>query len=343
MRDGLLVALLLAAACGRSETWDLKQPTLASDGACPSCSWRRIDVPTSDDLYDVAGWNPDGIVLATVRLNKATRPMQWLSSSVLRYEGGTWTTLLESNAPFRGPFWKLIATEAKNIHVVGEQRDATGTASTGGFIARYDGAWSTSYTSSTDRPFEIKVLATGEPVAAGCVTDGSDRCAEGLVLIKEGAAWTRRTTPDAADFFGIWGRSPTDIFAAGWEGAFASCGSASIQTIPNSASARFFFVLGAGTDIYVGGSAGLFRYGTSLTQVAGDVFYDLWAASSTEAYAVGCASPAGQCMAALVQRFDGQRWVAFPAPPGNAVGNIWGRSGRDLWATTNLGLYRYSP
>jgi streptogramin lyase len=56
----------------------------------------------------------------------------------------------------------------------------------------------------------------------------------------------------------------------------------------------------------------------------------VWAASSTDAWAVGDSG--------TLLHFDGTRWKSLPTGmPTSALGGVWGSSARDVWVTTGGG------
>jgi hypothetical protein len=164
---------------------------------------------------------------------------------------------------------------------------------------------------------------------------------QGVVLLRQDGVWNRLATLDAADFDGLWGKTPTDFFASGWPNTLSHYSSSAWQSTSTNSLGRFFFVWGTGDDVYVGGP-GLYRSnGGSLTPVVSGAvyFYDVWAAASDRAYAVGCTVKLGDCDVGLLYYFDGSSWSPISAPPGRGIGRIWGRSDSDLWVVSDGKLY----
>ena len=145
---------------------------------------------------------------------------------------------------------------------------------------------------------------TGTGLWAGSASDlfvvGSST--EGrFVLHHDGHDWARQPLPpEGGDALAVWGSSPTDVYAAGY------------QDIWHYSGTQWVTVSNEYRDHYAG----------------------LGGTSARNVFAVGCTDSSPSC-AGLITHYDGATWSRPPEPPINAmgsVGDVSAISPSDAWA-----------
>lgn len=121
------------------------------------------------------------------------------------------------------------------------------------------------------------------------------RAARGLEFQEEGNACAELS------LHSVFARSPRDVWAVGY-------------IYPSS--------LGPGLILHFDGE----RWERHPSG-APDGFFDVWAASDSDAWAVGASG--------LAYRFDGNEWSAFDAKTTQYLFSVWGTSAADVWAVGN--------
>ncbi len=286
----------------------------------------------------------------------------------------TWLVVLGALAALSGcgdddvvpPSWQLVhqslpgallsvwGTSATDVWAVGaDARDGTGP-----LVIHYDGAtWSR--------------VETGQPAGGlwwvfgfpdGPIYMGGDG---GVILRYQGGAFTRMTTPGTNTVFGIWGASPSDVWAVG--GAFDSAGFAWRLTgggdawtaepslpadVPPMAAIWKAFGTSA-SDVWLVGSSGVSLHwdGTALTRGSTGVGSSLFTvhANATRYAAVGGLSNG------IIVEYQAGAWhnvTPEPAPPAlagvclgpdesgvavGALGSVYTRSASG-WTEETLGF-----
>ncbi|UCG88037.1 MAG: Ig-like domain-containing protein, partial [Gemmatimonadota bacterium] len=104
--------------------------------------------------------------------------------------------------------------------------------------------------------------------------------------------WSAVTSGTFDALHGLWGASPTDVFAVG----------------------------GNGSILHYDGTA----WSADPSVTTSDVLFDVWGASSADVYAVGAAG--------TVLHFDGTSWSAMSSGTSESLHGVWGASGVDVYA-----------
>jgi hypothetical protein len=332
----------LAIAHDGAHAHDAAMPVdlgIPPDLALPALDWQQVPVPNDETVTDISGY-PSAVVISTQTWDQtyAYAPV-YLNGGVYSYDGQSWTTLLATgpSTPMPGGVECVYAISATDIYASLPYFTRTDGKSS---IIHYDGTqWTEFYSSTQDVYYRIRRLETGELAVAS-----QDKSQAGVVMIYDGSTWQRTATPHANDFEAVWGKSPTDLYAAGWPKSFFHWDGANWTDLSPGGPGRFFFAWGTGNDVYFGGPD-VYRYdGTQVTTVIDgpDYFYDVWQAASDRAYIVGCVGPA-DCSSGVLYSFDGAAWTPRTAPPGKAAERIWGRSDDDLWVANWGVLYHHGP
>jgi len=307
---------------------DLAAPPDLSTAPDLGAGRRWVEVPVPNDAYveDISGWS-DAVLLA-------------LSGSVSSFDGTTWTTLLDATSDpiYAGGFNSVYAVSSTEYYAT---IPAYARVSDQSLVFASDGASWTKVFVTPANNIRLFRLLSGEMVIVG-QGEPTPPALGAVVYIQQSSTWNLFDEPNASDFAGFWGTSPSDFYASGWPSYLDHYTGSSYQKISGGPLDRFFFTWGKGTnDVYTGGE-GIFHYdGTSFTQVVpgGIEMYDVWGAAADRAYAVGCTVVSGNCVGALLYYFDGTSWSTQPAPPGKQPVQIWGRSDSDLWIAVDGKLF----
>lgn len=131
---------------------------------------------------------------------------------------------------------------------------------------------------------------------------------ESLVLRYDGTRWTRLRPGGAASFWWVTGTSSTDVWMVGEKGRITHYDGRTFVEYPTS---------------------------TTVT------LYGAWAASPTEAYAVGGTAEGGKGpQNDVLLHWNGTAWAreTLPTEEGRALFKVWGRSPTDLFVVGEAGL-----
>ena len=344
------------APSGTATVPDLAQGahTVALSGLAGNCS-----VPNAAQTVTVPGGATVDVTF-TVTCSAATP--QWT-----RMESGTEYSLID-----------VWGSGAADVVAVGER----GSGFHGG-IFHYDGrAWQQTYSEDGLIPHAVWGSGATDVFAVGTdplVMFGYD----GLILHFDGAAWTRMNGPGVgtengprqASFRGVWGSSPTDVYAVG--NVFDQIGHALIArydgtrwtAVPLTTTDNRFLEDVHGTsasDIYaVGsidlsqslrrgtpssslrasrreGSVGLILHydGTNWTELIPaepDVFFTgVWSVAPNDVFAVG-----GRGSTGAIYHYDGSSWTPMTVPATGELLEVWGAAGNDVYAVGNRAILHY--
>jgi hypothetical protein len=232
--------------------------------------------------------------------------------TILHYDGKSWTTMDSSNTNWLYGIW---GTSSKDVFVGGPKSNL-----------HYDGTTWNSSLSVTDWPNSLWGSSSSDVFAV---------CLGGVILHYDGTTWssmltamlpvtTTKTTADKTttpttfttvnnpfllyDFYGVWGSSPSDVFAVG--GAHYT-GKAIILHYDGK----------IWTTVNVGGA---------------DELYGLWGSSTSNIFAVG--------FTGTVLHFDGKVWSRMTSGTTYDLHGVWGSSPSDVFAVGNGGtILRYYP
>lgn len=213
-------------------------------------------------LYSLTRWSA---LLAATALSFAALGCSDESSPSGTGDGPTWAV---SQEDLPGALLSIWGTSASDVWVVGgDARDGSGP-----LALHYDGSkWNRVVTGETQGDLWWVFGFPGGPIFMGG--------AGGVILRYEDGGFTRMTTPGVDTVFGIWGSSPTDMWAVG--GSFGSSGFAwrltggdtweAESSLPAevASSASIWKVFGrSANDVWLVGSNGVSFYwdGTALSQ-----------------------------------------------------------------------------
>lgn len=258
---------------------------------------------------------------------------------ISRYNGSTWATMTSSVSANLNAVW---GRSASDVFAVGDN----------GTILHYNGsAWQAMESTTSENLHSIWGFATpGYPVYAG----GRD----GDILKYAGGSWSFMDTPlsdgiwDYTIIYGIWGYSPTQLFAVGYKSGddtediyLKSADGATWQQFTGPAGsdipATFFptSIWGVSNNLlYIGGRDGIYRLvnGTTWTQVLadGDGITDIWGAGASDIWAVGYAIHHynGTWDTIITNVDPANQWGGLNAVAGSGSANVLavGDSGRIL-------------
>ncbi|HUS30628.1 MAG TPA: hypothetical protein VMZ53_19095 [Kofleriaceae bacterium] len=285
--------------------------TLCAPGfeGCTSFGWKRIQSPATQRLRGIWGTSSSNFYIVG------------LAGTLLRYNGSQLSTVVP--APTTQDLNAVWGSDASNIFAVG----ASGT------ILRFDGSAWTSTTSGSalllgvwgSSANDVYAVGSGGTVlhyagswapvmGTGAGTNdlravwgiGSHVFAvgtSGTVLHYDSGTWTATAIAGSPDLFGVWGTSATNVYASG--------------TTATSNTAVYRFDGFTWTLVYQGGQGGRFNA--------------VWAASATDAFAVGTA----------IGHFDGSKWSPLLLPSdvsaGTRLWGVWGSPTGDVWAIGDAG------
>jgi hypothetical protein len=209
---------------------------------------------------------------------------------ISHYNGSAWSTMTSPVSDNLNAVW---GRSANDVFAVGDN----------GTILRYNGsAWQAMDSTTSDNLHSVWGFATpGYPVYAG----GRD----GDILKYAGGTWSFMHTGladgiwDAVIIYGIWGHSPTKLFAVGYR---AGDNTEDIYLKSSDGVTWQRFTGPTGSDIpatvfptaiwgvtdnllYIGGDDGIYQLtdGTTWTQVLSDDIADIWGSAANNIWAVG--------------------------------------------------------
>ncbi|HEY5924596.1 MAG TPA: hypothetical protein VIV11_23115, partial [Kofleriaceae bacterium] len=163
---------------------------------------------------------------------------------------------------------------------------------------------------------------------------------DGTVAHYDGTAWT--STPVAGTLLGIWGRSPTDVFAVG-----GKTGSGSIfhfdgstwteMSIETAGTKLLRGVWGTTNAVFAVGENGtILRLVGSIWSAMGSptshTLVSVWGSSASDVFAVGN-DYATEGAAPVILRFNGIQWLAMDVPSDTLeLNGVSGLSNREVFA-----------
>lgn len=214
--------------------------------------------------------------------------------------GGTWTVTATA-APVTANLYGVWTNATNNAIAVGEN----------GVILRYTGVWAALASPTTNFLNAVWGVPAGNPIIAVGDTDPITGYATILQSIDNGATWTAMTTPPTAgaansiqfSLYGVWGTSPTDIYAVGESGVIAHYN-------------------GLTWSYMAGATPGMNPFN----------LYAVWGSSPTDVFAVGDGG--------TILHYDGNvngQWDYMSTPTFNTLNGIWGSSAVDVFAVGDNG------
>jgi len=148
--------------------------------------------------------------------------------------------------------------------------------------------------------------------------------------------WGTQDSGTTLTLYGIWGSSPSDIFACGEVGTVLRCDGVSWTPMSSNVTNALYGIWGSATDnvFAVGQNGCVIGYdGVSWNSMNSGTLRHLnavWGSSSSDVYAVGNSG--------TVIHFDGSVWS--PVSPGvtNHLRGVWGSSSTDVFVVGDGGL-----
>lgn len=132
---------------------------------------------------------------------------------ILHWNGSSWTQMVnDANEDLNG----IWGVSGSNVYAVGE----------GGTILHYDGiSWSQMTSGTTGDLRDIWGVSATNIFAVGgarvCSTGPTATCwVEGIILHYDGISWSKMNIGSTPYLMDVWGRSSTDVYAVGFNGAF---------------------------------------------------------------------------------------------------------------------------
>ncbi len=150
--------------------------------------------------------------------------------------------------------------------------------------------------------------------------------------------WGTQTSGTNLTLYGIWGASPTDVFACGEVGTVLRCNGVSWTPMGSNVTNALYGIWGSATDnvFAVGQNGCVINFdGTSWNTMDSGTLRHLnavWGSSSSDVYAVGNSG--------TVIHFDGSVWSDNVSPVGvtNHLRGVWGGSSSDVFVVGDGGL-----
>jgi photosystem II stability/assembly factor-like uncharacterized protein len=282
--------------------------------------------------YNGTTWNPDSVL----KINTV-----WGSSSsdvyiggehcdravMLHYNGNTWTLVDLSS---------LSLTSTSILNIWGSSNNDVYALGSAGEICH-----------STDYGITWTTVQSASSSTCSWALSSSNSYIGGMnkLLIKyDGSEWTSIGEKLQTDFdiYGIWGTSPSDLFAVG-DGK----GSPSIRRydgenwsdISEPDGSSYNCIWGLGSNAYAGGFLG-----TGISQYNGtewlnmDVsknykYLRIWGSSKNSVFAVG----EDQNGNTVLFHYNGNQWVSLGNPTQEKMNSIWGTSESDIYVVGNEG------
>lgn len=241
-----------------------------------------------------------------------------------------WKVVYEDPSTFA--FAGVWSSSAMDVFVAGSE----------GAVVHFDGATWTSQVSVTD--FVIFDVWGSSSTNVFAAVGDDDTGLVGAILHYDGVSWTQEDI-EVPYLAGIWGSSPTDVFAVGRWGTILHFDGQQWSQQASGTTETLWDVWGTSSgNVFAVGSGGTILHydGTSWSpQASGTSAFlrGIWASSETNAFAVGEGSTGG---ATTVLAYDGSSWSVanngFTAL--TTLLGVWGRSPTDVYAVGN-GIWRY--
>ncbi len=264
-------------------------------------SWSSVASPTSANLTGVSGSGP-GFALAVTD-----------AGEVLRFDGTSWSVQAHP-ATFLNAVWVSSPTDA---YAVGDP----------GHVYHFDGAiW-------TDIPVPTSgtLTAVWGSASANVYVAGQ----AGYAAHFDGLGWTTIPPQTGADFLALAG-SGAGVFGLG-DGFVVSLTPGSETLLSYAPALNSVWAVDANTAFAVGDGGTVWKYssGTWQLQPTGVLYRltDVWAASATQAIAVGNKSGSN---IGVVLRYNGTSWTEATIPISSGLAAVWGPSINDVIAVSRF-------
>ena len=151
----------------------------------------------------------------------------------------------------------------------------------------------------------------------------------GSVVSPDGWEW-QNPLPQGNTLWGIWGSSPSDIFAVGNAGTILHYNGNAWTHMNSGTTANLHNVWGtSASNVYVVGDAGtILHYNgsswASMTSGTSQTLHGIWGSSATDIFAVGTAGG--------IIHYDGSAWSPMVNTTAVRPCSIWGMSSTDVFA-----------
>ena len=296
--------------------------------------------------YEIWGSDPDHLFVAGFDWDKnssavwmfsaatASAPVEkTFSGNVTPTVGGTsandvWFGEGTSLYHFDGTSWIYNARPgiAELYSIAAASPDAVWAFGAGGEILRYDGAtWTTGNQSHTI----YNSWAASENDVWAATSQG--------LLHYDGTAWSVSPGMTTGFFWGIWGTSASNVYAAGLSGRFFHFDGTAWSPVSVPVNASWYSIEGtSANDIWASGYQG------ALMHFDGTTWKDMGRPTSSKIYAIHPLAPNDVWAAseAGLLHYDGTGWaISGPLNAGKML-DVWGTA-NDLW-TTGRGVWHYN-
>ncbi|NVJ04322.1 hypothetical protein HUW63_03575 [Myxococcus sp. AM001] len=202
--------------------------------------WRRVPVPTAQDLWGIWGADPDDVWAV------GGRGRQTGDATLLHYDGREWTVV--QVPPLQrdrvDAFYKVWGSAHDDVWVVGQK----------GAVLHWDGAaWTEHFVGLSDDLISVWGAGRERVMVVGGRSNG-------VVARWDGQAWSSRELAPLPGLNGVWMRTPSVAHVVGIEGTLAVLDVDTLTAHPAPATTRLTFhsVFGdaSGDLTAVGGNLG---------------------------------------------------------------------------------------
>lgn len=159
-------------------------------------------------------------------------------------------------------------------------------------------------------------------------------CAEVTAASSDG--WSTQTSGTELTLYGIWGTSPTDVFAVGENGTILHCDGASWDSMNSGVSGVLFDVWGSSsTDVFAVGETDVICHydgdsWSSMSSGVGKHLQGVWGTDNDSVFAVGYSG--------TILHYDGVSWSPMISCTTSHLKCVWGSSSSDVFAAGNNGV-----
>lgn len=322
--------------------------------------WQSMDYEISGCyFYDVWGSSPSDVFVSGSRLDNGTT-----KGIILHYDGSNWDIMTDQ---LTGSVSSIWGSSPSDVYAVSNEYIATSEQffpNYASIIYHYDGqSWNEMMRS------EINDEIRGDTLRDIWGTSPNDIYAVGERLYSEetetrdvvttviyhydGDSWTS-TTSVTGRLYGVWGSSPSDIYAVmgmqGRENIFLYYDGNNWNTIRHDFGNYILGVHGtSSSDIFMVGRGGLIvHYDESeWNQMSGfgttiNYINSIWGASSTDVYAVGGRwDYPEQKYYSMMLHYDGSSWSNVESKTDRYIYDIWGASSTDIFYVGRGGIIKH--
>jgi hypothetical protein len=226
-------------------------------------------------------------------------------TTVVSSDGWAWQNPLPQGNDLRG----ISGRSGDDIFAVGEA----------GTIMHYNGAtWTPMLSGTTEDLYAVTTMTSSDVFAAG----------DGGVIHYDGVGW--RQTLGETSLRGIWGTTPSSVFAVGDEGTVVRYDGETWTEVDSGTTSNLRGVWGSSpSEVFAVGDNGTvlrYQYGAvTLTSVTGNSnLHGVWGSSPSDVFAVGDSG--------IVVRYDGAEWAPMSSGTVISLRGVWGSSPSDVFA-----------